>query len=89
MGKVTVLVMVVAFAVSVSAGNSRIDLARSQRQGSEKALNDEGRPAIRVTIMTGGGLFGPAKDRYKVGEQVPCDLYDDQHLHTTDIRLRL
>jgi len=27
--------------------------------------------AIRVTIMTGGGLFGPAKDRYKVGEQVP------------------
>ena len=71
MGKVTVLVMVVAFAVNVSAGNCRIDAARSQQQGSEKALNDEGRPAIRVTIMTGGGLFGPAKDRYKVGEQVP------------------
>jgi hypothetical protein len=71
MSKVTGLAMVVAFAVSVSAGNSRIDLARSQQQGSEKALNDEGRAAIRVTIVTGGGLFGPAKDRYKVGEQVP------------------
>ena len=70
MSKVTVLVIVVAFAVSVSAGSSRIDLASPQQQSSGKALNEEG-PAIRVTIMTGGGLFGPAKDRYKVGEQVP------------------
>ena len=70
MSKVTALVIVVAFAVSVSAGSSRIDLATPQQQSSGRALNAEG-PAIRVTIMTGGGLFGPAKDRYKVGEQVP------------------
>ena len=70
MSKVTVLVIVVALAVSVSPGRSRIDPAGSQQQSSGKALNAEG-PAIRITIMTGGGLFGPAKDRYKVGEQVP------------------
>jgi hypothetical protein len=73
MSKVTVLVMVVAFAVSASAGNPRIDLSGSKQQSSAKAPNDEGR-AIRVNIMTGGGLFGPAKDRYKVGEQVPVTI---------------
>jgi hypothetical protein len=66
-------VIVLAFAVSASAGNSRIDLARSQQQSSREAINDEG-PVIRVSIMTGGGLFGPAKDRYKVGEQVPVTI---------------
>ena len=70
MSKVTVLVIVVALAVSASPGRSRIDTAGSQQQSSGQALNAEG-PGIKVTIMTGGGLFGPAKDRYKVGEQVP------------------
>jgi hypothetical protein len=73
MSKVTLLVIVVAVAVSGSAGVSRIDLAGSQQQSTGKALNDDGR-AIRVTIMTGGGLFGPAKDRYKVGAQVPVTI---------------
>ncbi|MGH9972198.1 MAG: hypothetical protein ACREBG_31010 [Pyrinomonadaceae bacterium] len=73
MSKVILLVILVAFAVSASVGNSRIDLAGAQQQSSGKALNDEGR-AIRVTIMTGGGLFGPPKDRYKVGEQVPVTI---------------
>jgi hypothetical protein len=73
MSKVILLVILVALAVSGSAGNSRIDLAGSQQESSVKALNDEGR-AIRVTIMTGGGLFGPAKDQYKVSEQVPVTI---------------
>ena len=68
--KVTVLVIVAALAMSGLTGNSRINLFESQQQSGGKSLNDEGR-AIKVTIMTGGGLFGPAKDRYKVGEQVP------------------
>jgi hypothetical protein len=71
MSKVTVLVIVIAVAVSASSGNPRIDLARSKQQS--KVFNDEGR-AIRVTIMTGGGLFGPAKYRYKVGERVPVTI---------------
>jgi hypothetical protein len=44
-----------------------------QQQSSEKPAIDPG-PAIKVTITTGGGLFGPAKDRYKVGEQVPVTI---------------
>ena len=70
MSKVTVLVILFALAVSASPGRSRIDPAGSQQQSSGQALNEEA-PGIKVTIMTGGGLFGPAKDRYKVGEQVP------------------
>ena len=73
MGRVTVLVILVAFAVSAPAANPRTYLTGSQQQSSGQALNDEGR-AIKVTIMTGGGLFGPAKDRYKVGEQVPVTI---------------
>jgi hypothetical protein len=73
MSKVTVLVIVLAIAVSASSGNSRIDLAESLQQSSGKPLDDK-EPAIKVTIMTGGGLFGPAKDRYKVGEQVPVTI---------------
>jgi hypothetical protein len=70
MSKLIVLVIVVALAMSASTGNSRINLAASQQRSSGNALNVQG-SAIRVTIMTGGGLFGPARNRYKVGEQVP------------------
>ena len=73
MGKITALIILVAFAVGTSAGNPRIALAGSKVVCNAKVLNDEG-DAIRVTIMTGGGLFGPAKDRYKVGEQVPVTI---------------
>jgi len=31
-------------------------------------------PAIKVSIMTGGGLFGPPRDRYQVGESVPVSI---------------
>jgi hypothetical protein len=71
--KVTVLVILLAFAASASAQNSQKGLAGTQQQRSGKALNDKG-DAIRVTIVTGGGLFGPAKDRYKVGEQIPVTI---------------
>jgi hypothetical protein len=73
MNKMILLVIIVAFALSASAGNTRIDRARSQQQNSVKTLNDVG-SAITVTIMTGGGLFGPPKNRYKVGEQVPVSI---------------
>jgi hypothetical protein len=73
MGKITALIILAAFAVGTSEGNPRIARAGSKVQCNAQALSDEGR-AIRVTIMTGGGLFGPAKDRYKVGEQVPVTI---------------
>ena len=31
-------------------------------------------PAIKVSITTGGGLFGPPKARYQVGESVPVSI---------------
>ena len=73
MSKVTVLAFVLAFAVGVSAENCQVDWAASQQPVSEKAVNDNG-SAIRVSIMTGGGLFGPPKTRFKVGEQVPITI---------------
>ena len=73
MSKVTAVVILLAFAVSTSVGNSQIDPAKTLQEGVGKALNDKG-GAIRVSIMTGGGLFGPAKNRYKVGEQVPVTI---------------
>jgi hypothetical protein len=50
-----------------------MDLAASQQQNLGMTLNDNNVP-VRVSIMTGGGLFGPAKDLYKVGEQVPVTI---------------
>jgi len=29
---------------------------------------------IKVTITTGGGLYGPVKSRYKVGEEIPVSI---------------
>jgi len=43
--------------------------AASQDGGPQAAGGPEG--AVKVTITTGGGLFGPAKDHYRVGQRVP------------------
>jgi len=59
--------------LSAYAENFRIDLSRPQQQGSRKALEDAGTP-IKVTIMTGGGLLGPAKHRDQVADQVPVTI---------------
>lgn len=42
--------------------------------GQEKTVAGESTTTdsvIKVTITTGGGLYGPAKSRYKVGEEIP------------------
>ena len=73
MSRVTVLVIALTFVVISYGGNSRIGLAASQQQNIGETLNDNSAP-VRVSIMTGGGLFGPGKDSYKVGEQVPVTI---------------
>ena len=73
MSRVTVLVIALTFVVNSYGGNSRIGLAASPQQNIGETLNDNS-PPVRVSIMTGGGLFGPAKDSYKVGEQVPVTI---------------
>jgi hypothetical protein len=71
MGKVIILLGVIVFALQGAAGGSGLSVI--QQQSSEKLSTDPG-SAIKMTITTGGGLFGPVKDRYKVGEQVPVSI---------------
>jgi len=74
MGKATILLIAVIFALSGSARNSRrTDLAGPQAQASEKALTDQA-SAIHLTIATVGPMLGPPTDRFRVGEQVPITI---------------
>jgi hypothetical protein len=71
MSKVAILLIGVVIALSASAASSRLGVV--QQQTPEKPSTDPAR-AVKVTITTGGGLFGPSKNRYKLGEQVPVTI---------------
>ena len=43
--------------------------AGQEKTGVDGATTPES--VIKVTITTGGGLYGPVKSRYKVGEEIP------------------
>ena len=45
----------------------------AQQQSDVRALTEQER-AIEVSITTGGGLFGPPKDLYRVGQRVPVSI---------------
>jgi hypothetical protein len=51
-------------------GSNRGYSSQAQQNGSERPLTGQER-AIKVTITTGGGLFGPVKALYHVGDPVP------------------
>jgi hypothetical protein len=44
-----------------------------QQQASTPAQTGQN-PRITVSITTGGGLFGPPRDRYQVGQRVPVSI---------------
>jgi hypothetical protein len=44
-----------------------------QQQNDVRVLTAQER-AIKVSITTGGGLFGPPRDRYRVGQRVPVSI---------------
>jgi hypothetical protein len=53
-------------------------LSEWEQSGSSIGQEKTGAPAttpseevIKVTITTGGGLYGPVKDQFKVGEEIP------------------
>jgi hypothetical protein len=71
MNRVFLLVIGVVFALS-AAGSSRLSVA--QQQNAAKPFTDPAAHAIKVSITTGGGLFGPAKNLYEVGKQVPVSV---------------
>jgi hypothetical protein len=55
---------------SLYAGSRQGSSDGAQQKSAESAIAAQ-QPAVKVTITTGGGLFGPARDRYRVGQRVP------------------
>ena len=47
-------------------------VAGQEKTGAGGATAPES--VIKVTITTGGGLYGPVKSRYKVGEEIPVSI---------------
>jgi hypothetical protein len=71
MRKLIVLLIIIAPLLSVmAAGAGRGAVRTAPQDGGPQAAGGQG-GAVKVTITTGGALFGPAKDRYRVGERVP------------------
>jgi hypothetical protein len=71
MGKVTILLIAIASALSLSVGSwRRPDAATPPPQIREKTLTNQAN-AIHLTIATVGPMLGPPTSRYRVGEQVP------------------
>ncbi len=67
MGKMLLLAALMAgILCSLQPGGS---LAFQENSGATAAVAPQG--VIKVTIATGGGLYGPAKSRFKVGEEIP------------------
>jgi hypothetical protein len=62
--------MVLCLLVAVSP--RRISFA-AQQQTDVRAITAQER-AIKVSITTGGGLFGPPKNLYRVGQRVPVSI---------------
>jgi hypothetical protein len=62
------LALVVGLVLTVPHPNVSIAV---QQPAEVPALTEQQLHAIKVTIMTGGGLVGPAKTQFHVGERVP------------------
>jgi hypothetical protein len=54
----------------LTIGSRQENSYAAQQNSSERPLTEQ-ESAIKVTITTGGGLFGPVKALYHVGESVP------------------
>jgi hypothetical protein len=71
MRKLIVPLIIIAPLLSVlAAGAGRGAVRTSPQDGGPQAAGGEV-GAVKVTITTGGGLFGLVKDRYRVGQRVP------------------
>jgi hypothetical protein len=59
--------------VLVAVSSRRDSFATQQQQNDARALTAQER-AIKVSITTGGSLFGPPKNLYHVGQRVPVSI---------------
>jgi hypothetical protein len=71
MSKVIILLTSVIFGLGASVMSSQTN--GPQQQSNQNESSDPA-SAVKVTITTGGGLFGPPKSSYKVGEQIPVSI---------------
>ncbi len=66
---VAVLALIVGVAIALFASQR----STATQQPSASARQGQS-PPIQVRITTGGGLFGPVIDRYRVGDRVPVSI---------------
>jgi hypothetical protein len=69
-GFATLLIGATLLLSSLYAGSRQGSSDGSQQKSAESAMAAQ-QPAVKVTITTGGGLFGPVRDRYRVGQRIP------------------
>jgi len=62
--------MAIVFGVALTAGGQEQALRPPpwKSRGQTVRVPDQ---AIKVTITAGGGMFGPARERFRVGEAIP------------------
>jgi hypothetical protein len=69
-GFAALLIGVTFLLTSLYAGSRQGSADGSQQKSADSAIAAQ-QPAVKVTITTGGGLFGPVRDHYRVGQRIP------------------
>jgi hypothetical protein len=64
--------LLLALSVLATTSPQASTASQPQTDSGDRMVNRES--PISVTIATGGGLFGPAKDRYRVDEAIPVTI---------------
>jgi hypothetical protein len=73
MGKLSTLTIGAALVVCMAAALSTRGDSYATQQNDVRALTEQER-VIKVSITTGGSLFGPPKTLYRVGQRVPVSI---------------
>ena len=73
MNKSTKLIVGMALVLGAFFAFCELNTSYATQQPSTSAGTEQSSP-IKVSITTGGGLFGPPRDRYSVGQRVPVSI---------------
>jgi hypothetical protein len=78
MKKVALTIIGIALVIGASLEVSHLEHVQAQilvAQQNEAAVGPGDQlQAVKLSIATGGGLFGPARNRFRVGEQIPVTI---------------
>ena len=67
------LIVGIALVLAAFFSFSELKTSYATQQPSTPSGTEQN-PGIKVSITTGGGLFGPPKDRFSVGQRVPVSI---------------